>query len=413
MSDSKITVSLDEVNSTAVEAEVHRQEIAARMAAHQETVRRNFEVDGGLPDTKGGLFRKAFFVLPFFALIFSILAWMGGEITWSIREKNPKIQVFEILHVLYTTNPNLSDAELKETLSSIKENVPQYRNNYYLDRVLNMSDEEMTKLINDAQISAGLLNICWYVIICAIIGYGLSFADGYLLKGFPSATLLGIPGGMLGALGGFIGSFICEGVYRVLGGGNMQNGILLQIVARSIAWGFLGLFVAVAPGILMKNWKKFWLGLVGGFIGGFLGGLLFDVIGKTTESAVLSRFVNIIGLGVGAAVATVFLENVAKQGWLKVAAGLITGKQFILYRNPTVIGSSPKSEIYLFKDPQIAPKHAAINKIDNDFVITSIENAAVLLNGRPVSQEKLKSGDRIRIGNTTFVFEAKAIKNKQ
>ena len=160
----------------------------------------------------------------------------------------------------------------------------------------------------------------------------------------------------------------------------------------------------------MKSAKKFWLGLAGGAIGGLVGGILFDIIGGITGSGSLARLVNIVGLGVGAAIATVWLENVAKQGWLKVAAGLIAGKQFILYRNPTIIGSSPKCEIYLFKDPQVSPKHAAINIHNGDYLITAIEGASVQVNNQAIRQQKLKSGDHIQIGRTTFIFEAKEIK---
>ena len=32
--------------------------------------------------------------------------------------------------------------------------------------------------------------------------------------------------------------------------------------------------------------------------------------------------------------------------------GLIAGKQFVLYRDPTYIGSAPNCHVYLFKDPQ-------------------------------------------------------------
>ena len=35
------------------------------------------------------------------------------------------------------------------------------------------------------------------------------------------------------------------------------------------------------------------------------------------------------------------IENVIKSGWFKVEEGVIAGKQFVLYRNPTYIGSSP------------------------------------------------------------------------
>ena len=108
--------------------------------------------------------------------------------------------------------------------------------------------------------------------------------------------------------------------------------------------------------------------------------------------------------------ATALLEEAAKQGWLKVATGVITGKQFILYRNPTVIGSSPKAEIYLFKDPTVMPRHAAINGVGGEFLLTALNNSTVFLNGKPVRQQRLQTGDQIRVGNTIFLFGARRLK---
>ena len=155
------------------------------------------------------------------------------------------------------------------------------------------------------------------------------------------------------------------------------------------------------------------LGLVGGAIGGLLGGILFDPICQLTGSDIPARCVNILGLGIGAAVATALLEEAAKQGWLKVATGVITGKQFILYRNPTVIGSSPKTEIYLFKDTTVAPRHAAINGIGGEFLLTALNGATVLLNGQPVKQQRLRNGDQIRVGNTIFLFGSRRMNSQQ
>ena len=62
----------------------------------------------------------------------------------------------------------------------------------------------------------------------------------------------------------------------------------------------------------------------------------------------------LVAIGVVTALATALVENAAKTGWLRVLTGLIAGKQFILYRNPTYVGSSPDCEIYLFKDKLVA-----------------------------------------------------------
>ena len=106
--------------------------------------------------------------------------------------------------------------------------------------------------------------------------------------------------------------------------------------------------------------------------------------------------------------ATALVENVAKSGWLRVLTGLIAGKQFILYRNPTYIGSSPDCEIYLFKDRQVGPRHAAIHLVRGGFELEDLPlGAATLVNGKPVSRMRLRHGDRISIGSSSFLFQEK------
>jgi predicted component of type VI protein secretion system len=78
-----------------------------------------------------------------------------------------------------------------------------------------------------------------------------------------------------------------------------------------------------------------------------------------------------------------------------------------------VIGSSPKCEIYLFKDSQVAAKHAAISNRNGNFVITSIDGASIFVNNASVRQQRLRTGDQIKIGNTLFIFDAKALKNSE
>ena len=48
--------------------------------------------------------------------------------------------------------------------------------------------------------------------------------------------------------------------------------------------------------------------------------------------------------------------------------------------------------------------------INGDYLITAIEGASVQVNNQAIRQQKLKSGDHIQVGRTTFTFEAKEIK---
>ena len=53
------------------------------------------------------------------------------------------------------------------------------------------------------------------------------------------------------------------------------------------------------------------------------------------------------GIGIGV------IESALKDRWLYVTSGPLAGKQFILYKPVTTIGSSQQCDIYLFKDSNI------------------------------------------------------------
>ena len=91
-----------------------------------------------------------------------------------------------------------------------------------------------------------------------------------------------------------------------------------------------------------------------------------------------------------------------------MTAGPIAGKQFILYRNPTFIGSGPDCQIYLFKDDKVGRRHAAIHLVPGGFELEDLPlGAPTVINGKPTKRARLRHGDRISIGATTFLFQEK------
>ena len=153
-------------------------------------------------------------------------------------------------------------------------------------------------------------------------------------------------------------------------------------------------------------------GLLGGVLGGLLGGMLFDPISMifppTNGEAWLSRCIGftIIGLMVGLFVGMV--EQWTKSAWLLMRAGPLAGKQFVIFRNPTVLGSSPKAEVYLFKDEAIEPRHALIHDLGGRFEIEDLNTAdGTYVNGIPIHRQLLKAGDQIVLGKTVLEFALK------
>ena len=142
---------------------------------------------------------------------------------------------------------------------------------------------------------------------------------------------------------------------------------------------------------------------MGGAIGAALGGLLFDPIVMLTKGGAPSRGVGFGLLGLATGVAMGLVESALKDRWLYVTAGPLAGKQFILYKPRTVMGSDQKCDIYLFKDSNIAKEHAIIDLAGSRLMLRAIGDTFV--NGQPVRQQALMSGSIIQIGRYAFRYQ--------
>ncbi len=117
----------------------------------------------------------------------------------------------------------------------------------------------------------------------------------------------------------------------------------------------------------------------------------------------------VIGLLVGLFVGLV--EGWTKTAWLMMRAGPLAGKQFVLHRDTTILGSAPKAEIYLFKDEAIEPRHAIIYNRGGRFEIEDCNTPdGTYVNGIPIKRQLLTSGDKIVMGKTVLEFVLKESK---
>ncbi len=110
-------------------------------------------------------------------------------------------------------------------------------------------------------------------------------------------------------------------------------------------------------------------------------------------------------LGLATGVGMGLVESALKDRWLYVVAGPLAGKQFILYKTETNIGSRQESEIYLFKDPSILPRHASISISGARVMLHA--TGSVLWAGQPVHDRVLQDGDLLQIGRYAFRYKEK------
>src|SRR5262249_32508575 len=132
-------------------------------------------------------------------------------------------------------------------------------------------------------------------------------------------------------------------------------------LGRGLAWAVFGAAGGTVYGIVGQSSKKGKYGVMGGALGAGIGGMLFDPIVMLTHAGSVSRAVGFSLVGLATGVGMGLVESALKDRWLYVVSGPLAGKQFILYKSETTIGSRQEDDIYLFKDPNILPRHAVIS----------------------------------------------------
>ena len=184
------------------------------------------------------------------------------------------------------------------------------------------------------------------------------------------------------------------------------------LCGRAIAWSIVAIGAGLGLGIALKSKKLILNGFVGGMLGGLLGGLFSDPISRFVTPGVedggLSRGVGFFAIGLLVGLFTGIFENLSKEAWFLMVKGPLAGKQFIIFKSPMLIGSSPKSDVYLFKDPDIAPQHATVVKNGSKYMLKdSGSEKGTFVNGRKIDNYILQPADNIVIGETVLRYAEK------
>jgi hypothetical protein len=412
----KITLTWADLNTPAVDERVRQQSaLASAQAASQKAA----ATPSRLPvpeEEEGSIWYNAFISLAIFGLIGGLLAWGCGELVQYLnpdeRAEAMKLSMAIQDVVRAADQGRMHGNDAMRTIVFLERSG---RNNawFRLNNDKTLTEAQRTQRRQQLQTRERLRSlfgdICFYAVCGTMLAVSLGMAESIATRNFQGAVIYGAVGAALGLVGGVLVSLFIEKLYNHLKGSSEGGGVTgSQVMARAVAWGILGLFLSAAPGIVMRSGRKLIFGLIGGFVGGAIGGVLFDTVGKWVGNPVVSRLIAIVSIGVVTGVGTALVENVAKQGWLRVVKGLIAGKQFIVYRNPTFIGSSPHCEIYLFKDAKVGRRHAALHILKTGYHIEDLgTGSATYVNGHPVTRTRLRGGDHVQIGATCFTFQEK------
>jgi hypothetical protein len=226
---------------------------------------------------------------------------------------------------------------------------------------------------------------------------------------------------MVGCLAGLLGGIIGQGLYGLTGWevfhifGWMLTGLL---VGSSIA-----VFELLSSAVLQRDFrgslKKLIKGLVGGAVGGLLGGILSLVFKIVFASFFDEDRVNalwsptawgFVALGLCIGLLIGLAQVILKEAWVKVETGRRAGRQMILTLDRTTVGRAETCDLGLFGDNRIEKIHAYILIINNCYYVEDQGTpAGTFVNEQPaIGRTALKSGDRIRVGNTELSFGERA-----
>ena len=419
MSDEQpVTITWDELNTRKVDTRVREEQAINRNRAYAQMDAAKVQIDKQL---KWDLLHNTLFFLVAFGVIGGFLAWTCGLLTQFRSSEQQALNLYRgITRIEFQRQDHtLTDAEAEKSLEYLRRSG---QSNLYFARLVDpklsydQRNANVVLLQRRAATKRFALNVVSFGLSGMLLAMCLGIAEPLSERNMPGTVRNGALGAAMGLLGGVVVSLFVDRLFRAAAGeetaGQANEFTARDVFARMLAWGVLGLFLTIGPGLLLRNRKKLFIGLAGGMIGGAIGGALFDPV-NYLAGAQMSRLIALIAIGGLAGLSTALIENAAKTGWLRVTAGFIAGKQFILYRNPTFIGSAPDSQIYLFKDPKVGRRHAALHLVHGGVDIEDLPlGTQTFVNGLPVTRSRLHNGDQITIGASMFLFQEKTRKRE-
>jgi Inner membrane component of T3SS, cytoplasmic domain len=269
--------------------------------------------------------------------------------------------------------------------------------------------------------ASGLLSFLMFPAVVAGVGLFIGAAEGVMCRNPRRALVSAVVGLGIGFAGGVVATFIANIIFFImiriaiefwnpnLNPRPTAAAFVILMIGRGAAWAVAGIPAGIGQGIALREKKVILNGLLGGVLGGLLGGLLFDPIEQTFTTADgrawPSRMIGFTAIGLLVGLFVGLVELWTRTAWLLMRAGPLAGKQFVLYRTPTVLGSSPKADVYLFKDGAIEPRHALIHNHGGRYVIEDCDTPdGTYVNGLPVRKHPLTPGDQIVLGKTVLEF---------
>lgn len=246
-------------------------------------------------------------------------------------------------------------------------------------------------------------------LIGAVYGAVLGSGEGISVS-IPRKTVTGVLLGFgIGFIAGTAAILIAQGMLLILAGSGSASiaditGRHLPL-ARILGWTFMGAVLGIVEGVRARSIRRALFGAAGGTLGGLAGGLFFEGLNTTNVSVSLLRLFGFCILGIFIGGGFSLLESLGRFGILKVMNGRYKGKEFILSKRTTSIGTENRCDISIPGDPDMQPFHAQVVRKNREMAVErKTDKASLLVNDKSCETQRLKYEDVVRIGSTVIRF---------
>lgn len=259
------------------------------------------------------------------------------------------------------------------------------------------------------------------LLVGALIGAGLGLIAGAMRRSTSQILVTGGLGLILGAVGASIGYQIGGQFVRVMGPSVLASPDIssLKITVRTMGIAPMAMFIGLGVGLASRKVKTAIVGGIGGLLAGLIAGSVFDpisvLLGQLIMTMTHSNEIGIVGRAITAvltgAMTGLFIglvERVSTTAWVRQVLGKNEGRDFYIDAPNTVMGRAEMADVPLMGDPSVYPQHCVIQKHRDAYFLTAIDPVQfVVLNGQPVKQAQLSSGDVFQVGTHVMQFFVK------
>ncbi len=316
-----IKITWDELSSEKVTSRVERLDAMLKARNHYDN---SSVAVRPTPPGRFAFLYNTIVYMSFFGLVGGALGFGLGSMM-KLFLPNQRLAAQEIIDA-YTQIEQRTDLSTADKAGGLKALQQAGRSNEYvrifLDPKLSL-DQKTAKhdaLANHDHWKELIADVLFFGLSGMMIAMLLSAGEALVSRNWQGAAVDASVGAALGLIGGIVLALAHQPIYNFITGQiDVGMNFDMEILAQSATWGILGLFLAAAPGITLKNTKRLAVGMVGGLIGGLVGGAMIEPIRRQFAAddltgELLGRAAAMLAIGLLTGAGTGLLESVIKSG---------------------------------------------------------------------------------------------------